>query len=108
MASEAENAQLQGFKELLRVSGESLRIYPRNRAVTGIVDRGLDEPELDKGQVNFDERNQSSIEILRTDVDPAPDPGQWFRDSDGFFHRIRTVQRTKITYRCKCEVAEPE
>lgn len=77
-------------------------------SLKGMVDRGLDAADLDKGQINFSERNKSKIEILRTDVDSAPEVGESFEDTDGFFHRIKIVRRTENTYRCECDVADPD
>ena len=107
MATLSETDRIQGFKELRDTNGETVEFRERERqrsnrtALKAIVNRDLQFPRLAKDQVHLDERNDTTIEVLRTDVDSAPKVGEFFEDTDGMFHRIKSVRRKDITYFCE-------
>lgn len=107
----SEQDSIAAFSELLATSGESLILWNGNRVlatVTASVNRNLDARALDKGQVDFSERDKTHVELLRCKIERAPEVGQYFKDCQGEYHRIQVVRKTDITYRCDCEVAAPD
>lgn len=105
MASEGERAQERSFKELLRVDGETLRFRAKN--LTAIVDRNPDTPTpIADDEVRFDERNQATVEFLRSAVSKVPAPGEYLSDADERRIRILWVTRTRLTYFCHVKIEE--
>ncbi len=104
--SEAAEDRLQGLSELTEVDFETLSF--RDEELSAVVNRGLNTPGLDKGEIDFNERDMTHIEILRTNLETIPRVGETFTDTDGRFHRIQTVRRTDNTWICECEVAGPD
>lgn len=100
--SEASAIRLQGFKELLASSGETVDF--RTNPIKAIVNRGLAAAGLAMGEVNFSERDTTHIELLRTAVTPPPRVGEPFRDSEDRNHRIEKVTTTDITYKLDCQL----
>lgn len=101
--SEAAEDRLQGLSELTEVDSETLTF--REDELQAVVNRGLSTAGRDKGQIDFDERDMTHIEVMRQDLDDPPRVGESFEDEDGRFHRIKTVRRTDNTWLCECEVA---
>lgn len=99
--SEASEMRLTGFKELLARDGETLEF--RHGELEAIVNRGLNTAGVQKGEVNFLERDQTHIEFLKTAVSSVPRSGESLRDETGAYHRVKTVRRTDITYMLECE-----
>jgi len=106
MPSEAESDRLQGLTELVRVDYETLEF--RGSDIQATVNRGLDAQALEAGQIDFDERDRTRIEIIRSVLATPPRVGEHFEDNDGRFHRIQAIKRTDNTFVCDCEVAGPE
>jgi hypothetical protein len=97
---------LSAFRETLATSGENIELSNGNRTlatVGAVVDRGMSAAPLDRGEINFDERNVTRIEFLKCDISIAPVVGQTFKDCCDNYHRIRVVRKTELTYRCDCE-----
>lgn len=104
--AQANDDRASGFSELLDSDSEELAY--RGGTIEGIVDRGLDAKALSAGQIDFDERDKTHIEFLRSAVTSVPRVGEFFEDSDNRFHRISVVRRTSNTYKCDCEVGGPD
>lgn len=104
--SEAAEDRFEGLSELIQVDSEGLLF--RDEELLAVVNRGLNTSAIDKGQLDFDERDMTHIEILRVNLEEPPRAGETFTDTDGRFHRIKTVRRTDNTWICECEVAGPD
>ena len=106
--TEAAEHRLAGFEELLASTGEEIVVMDgesEGATVVAVVNRGLDENDLEAGHVDFTERNQSRIELLIEDVeDDPPGVGKSFKDSEGDFHRIKSIKRTDFSLRYMCEM----
>lgn len=111
MRAEVQSDLEQAFKELLDTKGETVTLLNGSTEVAEVdvvINRGLDAQALDAGQIDFSERNMTHVEVLRSALDVVPKVGWHFLDDDGFMHRIQTVRRTTLTYRCECEATEQE
>lgn len=102
--SQAREDRLAGILEAQQSDGETVTFRDADLTVT--INRGLDAPAIEQGQVDFTERSKSHVEALISDVIPAPRVGEDFEDEDGMFHRIKVVRRTDLTYFCDCEIGD--
>lgn len=96
------------FRELLATSGEKVDLWNGNSTIAtvrAVIDRGMSASPLDRGDIQFDDRNITRIEFLRCDMNNAPKVGQSFKDCSSDFHRIQVVRKTELTWRCDCEVS---
>ena len=98
--------RLAGFKQLLAVDGEPVSF--RDDRFCAVVDRGMDATLLNRGQLAFEDRNQTRVEFLLSVLELPPRVGEYFEDECGDHHRVKVVRRTDITWRCDCEMASPE
>jgi hypothetical protein len=108
MARAAVLDRTRGFSENLEVAGECLLLH-RSRAnteqsVDALVNRGLNAAELDQWQIDFDSRDATIVEFMRTETTPRPLAGDYFVDDCLDVHRIQIVKTTDISYRCMCRV----
>lgn len=110
MSNLSSIAREAGFNAILSISGECLILMTGLRAiysVTGVVNRGGEESPIEKGAVDWDERNRSTVEIPKC-VPSIPEVGSVWRDSGGRFHRIKSIKATDISYRMVCEPSAPD
>ncbi len=52
--------------------------------------------------VKFGERGELTVELLRSDVNKAPEIGEYIIDGDARRLRIAMVSRTPISWLCEC------
>ena len=104
--SAASEDRLLGLKEQAEIDGEALVF--RRRSITGTVDWGLDAAARMAGRIDFTERTQTVIELLKTATSSIPKADEHFIDQTGWFHRIQLVKATDNTYICQCIATEPE
>jgi len=103
--SAANDALLEGFRELLATNGETLTLKRASgdMPVTGLVDRKLERTKR-KLEINFDPERASMIEIPITAVTPLPRKGESFTDANGQSHRIALVLPLDgLVCPCRCD-----
>lgn len=103
--------RIAAFRASLDVSGKRLELVAGEQSVAtvcALVNQGLDAVRLNKGDVDFGERNKTHVEFLRCDIAEDPKVGQHWKDDDGDYHRIQVLRKTDITWRCDCEVHGPD
>jgi len=92
------------FRESLDVAGETVRLVSGGNALdrfSALVNRS-EYAGLRKGEVDYDQRNLTTIEFLVADVDVTPDVGQSIKDSVDVYHKIQKLRKTDITWFCTC------
>jgi hypothetical protein len=103
MATVGQTLRLVGLKANRAANGDLITF--RARHVRALVEPvPLPEPGTMPHAVKFGERGEVSIEIIRTDVDSAPTPGEYIIDAEARRMRVVTVARTPLTYVCECKL----
>lgn len=101
----AASDRIQGFRASLDVAGEQLHLLDGTHPVAtvcALVNRS-DFKVLTQGEINFDERNATTVEFLICDLTPVPRVGQYLKDSVDVYHRIAKLRRTDISWFAMCE-----
>lgn len=107
MATPAQLMQIARFNTLAAVSGEKLTYM--QSTVLAIVNRiakagRIDRVSIRDGKTHFTLGGTSSIEILFTSLQTAPQPAQSFLDAFGARHRIKNVEQTDVAWVITCEI----
>lgn len=75
-------------------------------SVTGIIDWDILWREFNKVSkslvADFQINGITKVEIVKDDLDNAPESGQVFLDSISYRHRIRFVTQTDVSWVCYC------
>lgn len=110
MPSRSSLLRTSGFRQLLAVSGEVLRVGREGNSFSfrAVVNKKTSKLKdvinvKDGGTVDFNLLGFAEVEFLKGSPNPEPVAGTIFTEEDGNRLRVRHVTNTDITWVCFCQ-----